>query len=62
MHLGEGRIQQIVGETAKDIGSTKRVYPHLLQCTIAQHLNASGVRGDLIRGVAGLLHGRVRPI
>lgn len=47
------RIQQIVKETAKDAGITKRIYPHLLRHTMATKLVNSGMPIEHVRKVLG---------
>lgn len=50
------RVQQIVRETAKDAGITKRVYPHLLRHTVAQHLADRGMPEELLQQFLGHEH------
>jgi integrase/recombinase XerD len=47
------RIQQIVRETARDAGITKRVYPHLLRHTMATRLVNSGMPIDHLKKALG---------
>jgi integrase/recombinase XerD len=47
------RIQQIVRETAREAGITKRVYPHLLRHTVAQHLSDRGMPEELLQSFLG---------
>ena len=47
------RIQQIVKETAEDAGITKKVYPHLLRHTVAQHLSDRGMPEELLQQFLG---------
>lgn len=47
------RIQQIVREVAKRAGITKRVYPHLLRHTVAQHLADRGMPEELLQKFLG---------
>jgi len=50
------RIQQIVRDTAKDASITKRVYPHLLRHTVAQHLADRGMPEELLQQFLGHAH------
>ncbi len=50
------RIQQIVRETAAEAGITKRVYPHLLRHTVAQHLADRGMPEELLQQFLGHAH------
>jgi len=50
------RIQQIVRDTAQDAGITKRVYPHLLRHTVAQHLADRGMPEELLQQFLGHEH------
>ena len=47
------RLQQIVGEVAEAAGITKRVYPHLLRHTVAQHLADRGMAEELLQKFLG---------
>lgn len=47
------RIQQIVRETASDAGITRRVHPHLLRHTVAQHLADRGMPEELLQKFLG---------
>ena len=50
------RIQQIVRDTAKDAGITKRVYPHLLRHTVTQYLADRGMPEELLQQFLGHSH------
>jgi len=50
------RIQQIVRDTAKEAGISKRVYPHLLRHTVAQHLADRGMPEELLQQFLGHEH------
>lgn len=52
-HYSKRRVQQIVKEVAKDAGITKRVYPHLLRHTMAQHLADQGMPENLLQRFLG---------
>jgi len=52
-HYSKRRIQQIVKEVVKDAGIMKRVYPHLLRHTVAQHLADQGMREELLQQFLG---------
>lgn len=47
------RVQQIVREVAAEAGLTKRVYPHLLRHTVAQHLADRGMPEELLQKFLG---------
>ena len=47
------RVQQIVRQTAKAAGISKRVYPHLLRHTVAQHLADQGMPENLLQQFLG---------
>jgi len=47
------RLQQIVREVAREAGITKRVYPHLLRHTVAQHLADRGMPEELLQKFLG---------
>ena len=47
------RVQQIAKETASEAGISKRVYPHLLRHTIAQHLADRGMPEELLQKFLG---------
>ena len=47
------RVQQIVREVAREAGITKRVYPHLLRHTVAQHLADRGMPEELLQKFLG---------
>ena len=47
------RVQQIVREVAAEAGITKRVYPHLLRHTVAQHLADRGMPEELLQKFLG---------
>ena len=47
------RVQQLVRETAKAAGIGKRVYPHLLRHTVAQHLADQGMPENLLQQFLG---------
>lgn len=47
------RLQQIVGEVAEAAGIAKRVYPHLLRHTVAQHLADRGMAEELLQKFLG---------
>lgn len=47
------RLQQIVREVASEAGITKRVYPHLLRHTVAQHLADRGMPEELLQKFLG---------
>lgn len=55
------RIQQIVREVAKRAGITRRVYPHLLRHTVAQHLADRGMPEELLQKFLGLREARDDP-
>ena len=50
------RIQQLVREVAEEAGITKRVYPHLLRHTVAQHLADRGMPEELLQQFLGHEH------
>jgi integrase/recombinase XerD len=47
------RVQQIIKEVAAAAGITKRVYPHLLRHTVAQHLLEGGMPLDQVQKFLG---------
>ena len=47
------RVQQIIKELATAAGITKRVYPHLLRHTVAQHLLEGGMPLDQVQKFLG---------
>lgn len=49
----ERRIQQVVKELAAAAGITKRVHPHLMRHTIAQHLLDQGMTVDQVQAFLG---------
>jgi len=50
------RIQQLVHRTAEDAEIEKRVYPHLLRHTVAQHLADRGMPEELLQQFLGHEH------
>ena len=48
-HYSKRRVQQMVKEFAEQAGISKRVYPHLLRHTIAQHLDEQGMPENLLQ-------------
>lgn len=50
------RIQQLVREIAEEAGIRKRIYPHLLRHTVAQHLADRGMPEELLQQFLGHEH------
>jgi integrase/recombinase XerD len=55
--FSQRRVQQIVKELAAGAGLTKRVYPHLLRHTVAQHLLEGGMSLEQVQRFLG--HSRI---